>query len=219
MLGETFTRGPAELQGEPRVSAHNTINRCLVARCGQLDYGAVGIWVGIARDSKLSQNLISHLPYTGISVGWKWDNTPTGLARITVERNHIHDVLQKMSDGGGIYTLGRQPGTILRQNHIHDIPVNLGRAESNGIFMDEGSSEILVEDNTIYNLAKSPIRFHRAERNTLRNNRLVHAPGVPAFRYNNSQAKSMTFEDNTLIEEKVWLPPSNDPAVIAAPPN
>jgi parallel beta-helix repeat protein len=85
--------------------------------------------------------------------------------------------------------------------------------------MDEGSSEILVEDNTIYNLAKSPIRFHRAERNTLRNNRLVHAPGVPAFRYNNSQAKSMTFEDNTLIEEKVWLPPSNDPAVIAAPPN
>ena len=37
-----------------------------------------------------------------------------------------------------------------------------GRAESNGIFMDQGSSEIVVEGNTIYDVARAPIRFNMA---------------------------------------------------------
>jgi hypothetical protein len=217
MIGETFTRPAAEPDGAPLVSADDRVTRCVITRCGELDYGAVGIWVGIARDVQIAGNELSHLPYTGISVGWKWDNSPTGVARIVVEKNHIHHVLQKMSDGGGIYTLGRQPGSILRLNQIHDIPVNAGRAESNGIFMDEGSSEILVDNNTIYNIAKSPIRFHKAAGVTLRNNRLVSAPGVPAVRYVNSQEQTMTLTDNQLLEANTWQPPANDPAANSGP--
>src|SRR5688500_1281330 len=112
-----------------------------------------------------------------------------------------------MSDGGGIYTLGRQEGTKLVNNKIHDIPTNLGRAESNGIFMDEGSSEILVEGNTIYNLARSPIRFHKAEKNTLVKNTLVAPPRVPHFRYNNASENTMMFVDNQLLEAEKWTPP------------
>ena len=70
--------------------------------------------------------------------------------------------MQTLSDGSGIYTLGRQPGTVLAENVIHDIPPNAGRAQSNGIFMDEGSTDIRVEDNTIYHIARSPIRFNMA---------------------------------------------------------
>ena len=102
-----------------------------------------------------------------------------------------------LSDGGGIYTLGCQPGTVLRGNLIHHVSVNAGHAESNGLFIDEGSSEILIEANTIYNIARSPIRFHEAVGNTLRHNVLVTSGGTPPFRYNATDADSMTYEANT----------------------
>ena len=59
--------------------------------------------------------------YTGVSVGWMWNPTPTPCRANLVENNHIHHVMQILSDGGGIYTLGRQPGTVLRGNVIHDV--------------------------------------------------------------------------------------------------
>jgi hypothetical protein len=57
--------------------------------------------------------------------------------------------VQVLSDGGGIYTLGCQPGTQLRGNLIHDVPLNAGRAESNGMFLDEGSDGITIQGNAI----------------------------------------------------------------------
>lgn len=200
MVGDTASRPPG-------ISTNNRILNSTIERCGQLDFGAVGVWVGIARDTRVEANTIRELPYTGISVGWRWDPTPTACEGNIISGNHIHHVLQKMSDGGGIYTLGRQPGTVLKANEIHDIPVNLGRAESNGIFMDEGSSEIRVEGNTIYNLERSPIRFHKALNDTIAKNTLVAKKGVPFFRYNNSNEQTMTFEDNQLLEADQWTPP------------
>jgi hypothetical protein len=38
--------------------------------------------------------------------------------------------MQILSDGGGIYTLGRQPGTTLSNNHIHHIPLNAGKLKA-----------------------------------------------------------------------------------------
>jgi hypothetical protein len=200
MIGETGSR----ITG---VSTGNEVLNSTIEHCGQLDFGAVGIWVGIAKNTLVEGNTVRDLPYTGVSVGWKWDPSPTACEGNIVRGNHIHHVLQKMSDGGGIYTLGRQEGTKLVNNRIHDIPVNLGRAESNGIFMDEGSSEILVEGNTIYNLARSPIRFHKALNNRLIKNTLVAAPGMPHFRYNNASEKTMTFDGNQLLTAETWMPP------------
>jgi hypothetical protein len=120
--------------------------------------------------------------------------------------------MQQLSDGGGIYTLGRQPDTRLLRNLIHDVPVNAGRAESNGIFMDEGSTEIVVEDNTIYNIAQSPIRFHRAGKNTIIENRLVAKPGIPTFSYLAADPAQMVMRDNEEITADPWEPPADDPA-------
>jgi hypothetical protein len=124
--------------------------------------------------------------------------------------------MQALSDGGGIYTLGRQPGTRLFGNLIHDVPLNAGRAESNGIFMDEGSTDIVVLGNTIYNVAKSAIRFHRAGKNTIEENRLATPPGVPAFAFNACDASVMVFKDNREISAADWQPSADDPAVNAA---
>jgi len=67
-----------------------------------LDYaGSVGIWVGITQNSRIAQNEISEIPYSGISVGWRWDRTPVGVRGNIIEGNHIHHVAQLLADAGG----------------------------------------------------------------------------------------------------------------------
>ena len=193
------------------VSRGNRVTNCRLHRCGQFSYGAVGIWIGIAAETTIAHNEISQLPYTGISVGWKWDPSPTGAEKNVIDSNHIHHVMQLLSDGGGVYTLGRQPGSVLRRNHVHDVPVNLGRAESNGFFIDEGSSQFLIEENVIYATARSPIRFHQALQNTLRRNHLAHADDLPMFRYNSTDPNSMTYESNDRLgDSKGQYSPARD---------
>jgi hypothetical protein len=186
------------------VSQGNAIVHNRIERCGIVFHGAVGVWVGMAKATEVSSNEISHLPYTGVSVGWNWTAAPTVCEGHVVTSNHIHHVMQMLSDGAGIYTLGRQPGTILRGNVIHHVSVNAGRAESNGIFMDEGSSEMLVESNVIYNIAKSPIRFHKAGKNALRNNQLVTRRRTPPFRYNDTNEELMSMDGNQVITAEKW---------------
>ena len=67
-----------------------------------------------------------------------------------VEFNHIHDIGQGLlSDLDGIYTLGIQPGTLIRYNLIHNIKAyDYGEW---GIYSDEGNSYILVGNNIVYN--------------------------------------------------------------------
>lgn len=183
------------------------VRDCLFEKCGALYYGAVGIWIGLANDATIENNELRNLPYTGISVGWMWNPTPTNCGNNLIEANHIHHIMQALSDGAGIYTLGRQPGTILRGNWIHDVPVNAGRAESNGIFMDEGSTDMLVENNTIHNIAKSPIRFHKAGENRLRNNTLVVPPGTPPLKFNVTKPEVIKVESANVIEHAgKWEP-------------
>jgi hypothetical protein len=174
------------------------IEDCRIHHCGQTFFGCVGVWAGITNGTVIRRNEIHRLPYSGVSVGWQWNPEPTPCGNNLVEENDIHHVMQTLSDGGGIYTLGRQPGTVLRANRIHDIPANAGRAESNGLFIDEGSSEILIEGNTIEAVARSPIRFHQALRVTVRRNTLVCAPGVPPFRFNACDERAFTFDANTV---------------------
>ena len=110
--------------------------------------------------------------------------------------------MQILSDGGGIYTLGRQPGTVLSHNHIHHIPLNAGRAQSNGIFMDQGSSGMIVRDNRIHDIAKSPIRFHKAKENTIQDNTLGIEKGENPFTFNATDSKIITFQDNRTLQNK-----------------
>ena len=126
------------------------------------------------------------MPYTGISIGFRWNTTSTSQANCIFEGNHIHDVMMKIADGGGIYTLGYQPGTILRGNHIYDVYRSSyahGGAPNNGVFFDEGSKGFLVEDNVIYNTSGNSIRFNqnKSEWHTWRDNSFGVKPGDENF--------------------------------------
>jgi hypothetical protein len=195
---------------ENNVATGNQVVNNHVHHCGALFYGCVGVWVGIARETTVAHNEIHDLPYSGVSVGWVWNPTPSPCRANRIERNHIHHVMQTLSDGGGIYTLGRQPGTVLRANLIHDIPTNAGRAESNGLFIDEGSSELVIENNLIYGVARCPIRFHRASGDVVRNNVLVVAEGTPPFQFNATDEKSIVFEANQTPPAAGWSAPTSE---------
>ncbi|NOX53865.1 MAG: right-handed parallel beta-helix repeat-containing protein [Planctomycetes bacterium] len=168
------------------VPVSNEISNCYVHRCGQQMFGAVGIYDAFARGTRIVHNLVTDLPYTGISIGFRWDTKPTDQRECLVAFNHIHDVMKVLADGGGIYTLGFQPGTVLRGNVIHDVhrsPYTHGGAPNNGIFFDQGSKGYLIEDNVIYNTSGGAIRFNQNKKSwhTWRNNSFGVKPGDPGF--------------------------------------
>ncbi|HUS92668.1 MAG TPA: right-handed parallel beta-helix repeat-containing protein [Phycisphaerae bacterium] len=195
MLGEAKAAKGEELAG------NNSVVNSVIERCGATYYGAVGIWVGLSDRNAIANNEIAHHPYTGVSVGWMWNPTPTPCMANVVENNHIHHVMQVLSDGGGIYTLGLQPGAALRGNWIHDVPLNAGRAESNGMFLDEGTTDIVIEGNLIHGVDRSPLRFHKAGKNLVKANVLVCGKGVPLVRYNATDSKNITLQDNAQVKD------------------
>jgi len=151
-----------------------------VHHCGTVYFGACGIWIGFAQKTLVSHNLVCHLPYTGISFGWQWNADPTSAREYTIEYNHVFDVMGEVSDGGALYSLGNQPGTIVRYNHLHDVHRSkyAHAAPNNGIFFDQGSKSFLVHCNVIYNTSGKPIRFNQCKEtdHTWRDNQFGVSP-------------------------------------------
>jgi hypothetical protein len=136
---------------------------------GTVLHQGVGIWVGQSFNNSLSHNHIHDLYYSGISVGWTWGYRPSGAHHNLIEYNDIHDLGKGwLSDLGGIYTLGAQPGTVIRYNRIHD--VESAHYAGRGIYLDEGTSEVLVENNICYNTSTGGFAQNYGQKNTVRNN-------------------------------------------------
>ena len=167
---------------EAEVPKRNRISNNHVHACGREYYGAIGIWVGFAQKAEISHNLVHDLPYSGISIGWQWNPAPTACREILVENNHVYDVMNRLCDGGCIYTLGFQPGTVIRGNHLHDVHRSryAQGAPNNGMFIDQGSKGYLFERNVIYNTAAELVRFNQCSRDmhTWRDNHIGEAEVV-----------------------------------------
>ncbi len=205
MVGDGKDRqvdGKVWWQTAPEQTARgNSIINNTITAIGKQFYGAVGIWCGFTAETVISGNHLYNLPYTGISVGWEWSPIPTPCRDNHLTSNHIHHIMQTLSDGGGIYMLGLQPGSTISGNLIHDVTVNVGRAESNGMFLDEGATDLIISDNIIYNIAKSPLRFHRATTNLVKDNILSCGDDIPPVRYNNTREEDITLENNQVLQD------------------
>ncbi|MFJ1885507.1 right-handed parallel beta-helix repeat-containing protein [Streptomyces sp. NPDC088137] len=149
-VGDTEPMPSAALAGERNTVAYNTITRSGVEYTD-----SVGIWAGYEAGLTIDHNSLDHLPYSGISVGWGW-NQPESQKSVLrdnkVTGNRITDVMEvarEQHDGGAIYTQGAQPGTVLSGNYINRSAFGNTERDGNGIYLDEQSSHIRVERNVI----------------------------------------------------------------------
>lgn len=136
---------------------------------GYLFPSAIGIWIGNTAHNEVTHNLIHRFYYTGISCGWTWGYRASPTQDNHVEYNVIHHIGRGLLDDlGGIYNLGVQPGTTIRNNLIHDVWTATGRGR--GIYLDEGSTGILVENNIVLRVDDATLIQNYGRNNTIQNN-------------------------------------------------
>jgi len=122
--------------------------------------GGIGVDIGYAANTSLVHNQIDHTPYTGISIGWGGWPDKQGMPAVTnysqsngVSDNLIFNIMQTLSDGGGIYTNGQTTsshsyatGETVKGNVIHDLNHSFW-----GLYDDNGSDWMTVTGNAVWN--------------------------------------------------------------------
>lgn len=167
---------------------------------GRVFHSAVGVLLAHSRDSEVSHNHIHDLYYSGVSCGWVWRYGESVSKNNRLESNHIHDIGKGLlSDLGGIYALGAQPGTVIRGNLIHDV---VRRAYGGwGIYLDEGSAHILVEGNLSFDVESEPFHQHFGHENIVRNNIFALGSEGQVALQRSEGHKSFNFIHNILITD------------------
>ena len=167
---------------------------------GHVFHSAAGILAAHSFGNDISHNHIHDLYYSGISCGWIWGYNDSVSMNNRIEKNHIHNLgYGLLSDLGGIYALGVQPGTVIRGNIIHDIEkCNYGGW---AIYLDEGSSHMLVENNLCYNTSSQGFHQHFGRENIVRNNIFAFGREGQILHSRAEQHTAFTFERNIVLSD------------------
>ncbi len=186
----------------PATTQNINVTDCHISRYGRIFNNAIGILLTHAINCNLSNNEIHDGWYTGISVGWNWGYTDNPTSGIKICNNLIYNIGNGwLSDMGGIYTLGIQPDTVISGNIIYNVGCDEGAYGYGGwgVYLDEGSSYILVENNLVYDCSSQTFHQHYGKDNIVRNNIFAFG-GEGAFIISkNEDHNSLTLTSNILV--------------------
>lgn len=201
-IGEmAFSRDESSRAGTHRVEDN------LIEDIGWLFPGAPGIWIGQSGGNRIVHNQVQRTFYTAISVGWTWGFGSSAARDNIIEKNWLKQIGQgRLSDLGGVYTLGTSPGTVIRGNRIEDVR-SFRKSDTSawGIYLDEGSSQILVEGNLINGTTGAGFHLHYGNNDVVRDNVFMNGETAQVRRSRRSDS-ALKFERNLLIagSRPVW---------------
>ena len=156
-----------------QATRNNTIANNVIVYTGREYVDSAAIFVGFTAHTDVSHNTISHVPWSGIAIGWGWGlldspsfsgvncatkdmwgsyTKPTVNSGNRIAFNRISHFLENRWDGGAIYSTGQQGQSmndplVIEGNVADDKSPHSG---GNTIYTDGGSRYVLVKGNASY---------------------------------------------------------------------
>ncbi|WP_284646289.1 right-handed parallel beta-helix repeat-containing protein [Paenibacillus silviterrae] len=189
-------------------SSYDLISNNLVEKVGRDYKDGVGILATKPDHMSIEFNEVRTMPYTGINLGWQWDDTETGTDDNTVQYNKIYDVMQLLDDGGGIYTLGRTNNTTFHHNYIYNLTASSYLSATKpypiaGIYLDGGSAYKTVQENVLDNTTVAFFANNPPNHDNLIQNNYHNVPQGTILNTNQ-------VINNTLVSGSNWPPTAAD---------
>ncbi len=227
-IGEGET-APSEAEAVERI----TVENCYIHDGALLFAGGPGVGIGRSSHNTIRHCEISDFLHIGISIGWQWGYQPPTAHHNLIEFNRVHHIGHGvLSDMGAIYTLSESPGTVLRGNVIHDVlcypkyynghlakGLGDGPTEGSGIYLDEGTTRVLVEGNVVYDVNGSAYHINYGHTNEVTGNVFGLSPTAVWINHAQDFASMLNLAGNVLapLSEHAFI--ENAPATLDASDN
>lgn len=198
----------------------NTISNNYITRVGKLHSGAPAITAYYTERLTVSNNEISDIPYSGISLGWGFAVANSTAKDNVVSNNYIHDYMQMCNDGGGIYVLGKNPGTTINGNYfknglngygaLYFDTGSVGYSANNNVADNTNSAVFQIDGNTSSDLSikNTYAAFDTVE--PYKSSVSSSDPNYPIRKALIANALNSEVDDLTVMQPNAYLPEAYD---------
>lgn len=148
MLGDTASFNITDVS---EWDTNFTVSDCTAINIPVEFTGATTIFAAYVADTTIEHNFIANASYSAMTVGWGWGREASRRGGNKIVANRVEGAQTKRCcDGGGLYTLGPQPGSALLNNYIVQGPPHAwGPSAGNAIYHDNGSGGFTDSGNVI----------------------------------------------------------------------